>query len=301
MKLGHWFDVSSLCMGPFLAINLSNSSFEKRKKNDDLLDLGKTGDWPIQKSAFEDGLAGRVVVLYYKEGRDAAKIYTGTFKSLRKNGETRNGNYRYRLTIEKNWTEEGTTSAPFTQFFQGFTMSSQPTTVWANSGAFDQEKNKVVETEILDPDSDRFESMVGTETMAMIAIRANHQIFVKRLISVWGKRCALTSLAAPRLLQACHIVPYSESNPKEKISAHNGLILCAHLHTLLDSHLLSFDDDGRLMLEESMETRLRALVLDPGNFTLRRTPSSDQIDYLRRHRATAKTLGRNLIRMTLND
>ena len=82
----------------------------------------------------------------------------------------------------------------------------------------------------------------GFNRPAMVQQRVGHEIFVQRLSKYWRGQCALTNLNAPRLVQACHIVPWSEATPAERVNRDNGLLLCTHLHALFDSHLLRSEE-----------------------------------------------------------
>ena len=301
-----WFEVPALFSRPFLAINLSNSSPETRAKNTQLYEDGKTGDWPLNRTLHGDFLFGQTIVLYYRVDRAHAQIYTGSCEKLRKNGITKDGRPRFRLAMADGWHLQGQTAVPFTRFFGGFTMSSNPTVVWATPEHYTEPEDDVLEIDDIgpgpylddpvdnlsgDPNDDAYSDVFGTETMAEVALRAHQRLFANRLGKVWGNTCALTGLAAPRLLHACHIVPYKDASPSEKVNAHNGLLLCAHLHMLMDAHLLSFGDDGTLLVANNLNANVRALVLAPRSTQLRRTPSAEQVAFLRRHRHRALSIG----------
>jgi hypothetical protein len=302
-----WFDVPGLSAAPFLAINLSNAKPETRSKNTHLFEGGKTGDWLLNKALHGKFLVDHPVVLYFRVDRAHALIYTGRCLQVRKNGIAKDGRPRFRLTMANGWHVEGQTTVPFTRFFEGFTMSSNPTVVWATPERYSEPEDDLPEIDDVntdpadpddDPDDDAYVGVLGAETMAEVALRAHQRIFVRRLTRVWGKRCALTGLSAPRLLHSCHIVPYKGATPEEKVSAHNGLLLCAHLHMLMDAHLLGFDDEGALLLARSLDGNVRALVLAPGATRLRRVPSAEQVAYLQRHRHCALSIGNVLTRVS---
>lgn len=306
--LTRWFEVPALCNAPFLAINLSNSKPKTRAKNAQLYDDGKTGDWPLNQALRGEVLIGQTIVLYYRLDRGNACVYTGKCARLRKNGVTKDGRTRFRFTTADGWHLQGQTTVPFTRFFGGFTMSSNATVVWAAPERYTELEDDVSEIDDVDPgpdvddpsddpDDDKYSGVVGAETMAEVALRAQQRLFAHRVAKVWGNKCALTGLAAPRLLQACHIVPYKDSSPLEKVTAHNGLLLCAHLHMLMDAHLLSFDDDGSLLIANGLNADVRALVVAPRSTQLRRTPSAEQVTFLRRHRNSALSIGNVLARV----
>lgn len=294
-ELTYWFEVPELARGPFLAINLSNRKPGSRKHNDTLLPQNKTGNWDIPNEARSGGIEGKTVVLFYT-GKGQSEIYTGKVKAETPAGTTKSGRTRYQLAVTKAWKTAGVTTATFSEFFSGFKLNSNPTCIWINGSTYsplvnDNDPNA-------DPNDDFENGKGGSNYMAWVAQRVGHAIFAKRVRKVWGTECALTKLHAPRLVQACHLVPWSEANKTEKISADNGLMLCVHLHALLDSHLLSFDDDGTIMLAEGLPEPVKELVLSSGQTCLWLPPSNKQIHFLERHRQNAKHRGQKLVRVT---
>jgi len=48
------------------------------------------------------------------------------------------------------------------------------------------------------------------------------------------------------VLTASHIIPWAEDEAL-RLEGSNGILLCAHVDRLFDRHLISFDDEGRLI------------------------------------------------------
>ncbi|WP_321894620.1 HNH endonuclease [Paraburkholderia heleia] len=295
-QLSRWFDIPNL-RTPFLAINLSNPKPESRETNDKLFPKRQTGHWPLTKAVLEHGIEGQTIVLFYSD-KGTATIYVGTCVSKRETGQTKDGKPRYTFTVARPWKDEGHTEVSFSRFFEGFRMSANPTVVWADMNGYASPLGEEFYREESDDESDhQYGEGGGYDVLGISSQRIGHDVFVQRVVDVWGRRCALTEIEAPRLVQACHIVPWSEATPEERTSAHNGLMLCAHLHALFDSHLLGFDADGHLLLADGIDTSVRALALAGGRVRLRKIPSARQIEFLRRHRETAHKAGRRLVRV----
>lgn len=87
----------------------------------------------------------------------------------------------------------------------------------------------------------------ATERDAVIAARRGQGIFRRRLDEAWG-RCAVTGCAHRALLRASHIKPWRIATNAERLSADNGLLLAAHLDAAFDAGLISFADDGRILI-----------------------------------------------------
>ncbi|CAJ7340154.1 HNH nuclease [Burkholderia pseudomallei] len=294
-QLSRWFDILNL-RTPFLAINLSNPKPESRATNDKLFPKKQTGHWPLTKAVLEHGIEGQTIVLFYSD-KGTATIYVGTCVSKRETGQTKDGKSRYTFTVARPWKGEGHTEVSFSKFFDGFRMNANPTVVWADMNGYTSPRGEEISREGADDQSDHQDSEGGYDVPGMSSLRVGHDVFVQRVVDVWGRRCALTGLKAPRLVQACHIVPWSEATPEERTSAHNGLMLCAHLHALFDSHLLGFDTDGHLLLAHGIDASVRALVLAGGRVRLREAPSTPQVEFLRRHREAAQRAGHRLGRV----
>ena len=64
--------------------------------------------------------------------------------------------------------------------------------------------------------------------------------FRKRLLRMYGNRCAITGCDAIEVLEACHIVPYLGPNTNH---LSNGLILRSDIHTLFDLGLIAIEPD----------------------------------------------------------
>lgn len=71
--------------------------------------------------------------------------------------------------------------------------------------------------------------------------------FRNAVLSSYENRCALTGIAAPQLLVASHIIPWSE-NENRRADPTNGLCLNALHDKAFDRHLITFDEDCRLVV-----------------------------------------------------
>jgi len=95
--------------------------------------------------------------------------------------------------------------------------------------------------------------------------------------------CRITGVSNPRYLRASHIKPWRKSSDIEKIDGNNGLMLAPHVDFLFDRGLISFEDDGTLIVstqieEGALESWGIPSEVNVGNF------SSEQAVYLKFHR-----------------
>ncbi len=90
--------------------------------------------------------------------------------------------------------------------------------------------------------------------------------YIYNLLSKLGnKHCALCSCEIPEIVQGAHIWPVADikrnsiMNDEEKlnyaIDGENGVWLCENHHKLFDSHMITFDDKGRVRFKSGMEHR----------------------------------------------
>ena len=90
-----------------------------------------------------------------------------------------------------------------------------------------------------------------TERERVVKTRVNQAFFRRVVLSSYDFKCCITGLPIPKLLRASHIVPWSES-PEHRMNPCNGLCLAATQDVAFDRHLISFDDDYRLILSKSL-------------------------------------------------
>ena len=82
----------------------------------------------------------------------------------------------------------------------------------------------------------------NTKRLQWIADRQGQPAFRQMLLEAYDGRCCLSGTAVAQVLEAAHIIPFSESRGND-IS--NGLLLRADLHTLFDLGLINISPDTR--------------------------------------------------------
>ncbi len=101
--------------------------------------------------------------------------------------------------------------------------------------------------------------LIGEEKEIVIKARVNQGIFRKQLLNSECK-CKLCGLSNEKLLIASHIKPWSESDENEKLHVHNGLLFCPHHDKLFDKFLISFEDDGKIIISDELSQEDRMLL-----------------------------------------
>ncbi len=107
----------------------------------------------------------------------------------------------------------------------------------------------------------------ATEAERLVVQRIGQDVFRQALMAYWGGRCPLTGISDPALLRASHIVPWAEcATDAERLDVHNGLLLSALWDAAFDAGLVSFADDGAVLVSPTLgAAATAALGAAPGS------------------------------------
>ena len=104
-----------------------------------------------------------------------------------------------------------------------------------------------------DPDSEFDPELNETESEGKAKQRRGQVIYRERLEALWGGRCAVTGIGVRSVLRASHAKPWAECRAgAERLNPYNGLLLCANLDALFDAFLITFSDEGELVVSSSI-------------------------------------------------
>jgi hypothetical protein len=70
----------------------------------------------------------------------------------------------------------------------------------------------------------------------------------------------MTSITEPALLRASHIVPWADCTDAQRLDVHNGLLLSALWDAAFDRGLISFADDGTVLVSPRLGTAAQAAL-----------------------------------------
>lgn len=104
-----------------------------------------------------------------------------------------------------------------------------------------------------------YETLNETERTAIIRSRIGQGLFRKRLLEKYANTCIITGIATKKLLIASHIKPWAVSNNEERLSEENGLLLSPTYDKLFDYGLITFTNQGNLIVSPqiSLEDRTK--------------------------------------------
>lgn len=121
-----------------------------------------------------------------------------------------------------------------------------------------------------------------TERMGLVTSRVGQGYYRHEILERFGGKCAVTGADSEELLIASHIVPWRDSNEFERLDVDNGILLSPTYDALFDKHLISFSDEGEILLSSAVPESLFASLGVTGDETV------DVFDgmkaYLQRHR-----------------
>jgi hypothetical protein len=121
-----------------------------------------------------------------------------------------------------------------------------------------------------------------TTAEVLVEARIGQDRFRANLERAWDAACAVTGCRISEILRASHIKPWEVATDSERLDPENGLLLSAHLDALFDSGLISFANDGRMILSDQIGNRDRLNFRLPQS--LRAKPSVSQARFLSYHR-----------------
>ena len=84
------------------------------------------------------------------------------------------------------------------------------------------------------------------------------------------------------ILIASHIVPWRDATDEERLNPDNGILLSPNIDALFDQHLISFDNNGQMVVSPHLDNdTLETLQLTKTN---RIKVDPDMIPFITRHR-----------------
>ncbi|SHG43280.1 HNH endonuclease [Bradyrhizobium erythrophlei] len=99
---------------------------------------------------------------------------------------------------------------------------------------------------------------------------------------LWRGARGVTGCRISAVLRASHIKPWSQSTNEERLNPENGILLAAHIDALFDRGLITFLDNGTMLISKRVSDRDRKLLRLSGR--LRCPPKKGLRHFLGRHR-----------------
>ncbi|WP_338452546.1 HNH endonuclease [Niallia oryzisoli] len=125
----------------------------------------------------------------------------------------------------------------------------------------------IQEIEQLESIIEKDAALEETEKERIVKTRIGQSKFKQKLLSQ-SKQCALCGVDDERFLIASHIKPWSESTNEERLDVNNGLLLCPNHDSLFDKGFISFDEEGKLVISDSLNETVKIFMNINSQFRL---------------------------------
>lgn len=129
--------------------------------------------------------------------------------------------------------------------------------------------------------------ILETESINLVKTRIGQNLFRQRVIYRWNGECAVTKFDVTRALVASHILPWAESDNDQRLDANNGILLSPTYNSLFDLHLISFENNGKIILSDNISMKTFNTIRVTG---LERIEGLNEINgnYLEKHRSNLR-------------
>lgn len=150
--------------------------------------------------------------------------------------------FQYGQDTQKSYPRGGFCSAAMKHLERYQTF--EPQEIAANAIADRLSNGKDVSTELLD----HFDiTKEGKDQISKTKVRIGQAYYRKMIVSLYGGKCCITGLDVPKLLRASHIIPWADDKDN-RMNPENGLCLSGTYDLAFDQHLISFDENYRMIV-----------------------------------------------------
>jgi hypothetical protein len=126
-----------------------------------------------------------------------------------------------------------------------------------------------------------------TERKGLVTSRVGQGAYRKSILFRWNYKCAVTSYSRSDVLIASHIVPWKNANNEERLDVANGILLSPTYDALFDRNLISFENNGKIILSNTFSQTKYDQLGVTGKEQIHQF-SADNYNYLDRHREMLK-------------
>lgn len=187
-------------------------------------------------------------------------------------------------------THEEGTSKPVHMLFHNIDYDDHTTNddlidiyLWKPSKAGRETQSKINRQGVITPNRARkYRKPNETERKGLVTSRVGQGYYRQKIIERWEGKCPVSGMSIIPILIASHIVPWSQSNDEEKLDVNNGILLSPNVDALFDKHLISFENDGLILISDKVSRENRdALGVSE---SMRISVSEGMIPFLEKHR-----------------
>lgn len=99
---------------------------------------------------------------------------------------------------------------------------------------------------------DGLKGTAGEDVIRSVKTRLNQNVFRQMLMNIYSSSCCITGMNIPEVNRASHIVSWADE-PSKRLDPSNGLYLSATYDAAFDKHLISLDDDYRIIVSKEIK------------------------------------------------
>ena len=123
----------------------------------------------------------------------------------------------------------------------------------------------------------------STERQGLVTSRVGQGAYRKSILFRWRYKCAVTNYEKKEILIASHIVPWKDSTNDERLDVNNGILLSPTYDALFDQRLISFENNGKIILSDALRNTSLTSIGITGQESIKKL-STENFAYLERHR-----------------
>jgi putative restriction endonuclease len=107
---------------------------------------------------------------------------------------------------------------------------------------------------------EKFAAQEGRERKQEVKTRLNQRVFRLMILDVYKNSCCISGLNIPQINRASHILSWAESK-ETRMDPRNGLCLSATYDAAFDAHLISLDEDYRLLISREISDHFTSEIV----------------------------------------
>ncbi|MCF0179203.1 MAG: HNH endonuclease [Bacteroidales bacterium] len=92
----------------------------------------------------------------------------------------------------------------------------------------------------------------GLDVLSEEKHRIGQTYFRKMILSIYENKCCITGLCIPEILLASHITEWAKDE-RNRLNPRNGLCLSATYDSAFDKHLITLDEDYRVIVSPTIK------------------------------------------------
>ena len=121
-----------------------------------------------------------------------------------------------------------------------------------------------------------------TERKGLVTSRVGQGWYRQEILKRWKMKCSVTGCKVTKILISSHIIPWSKCDEKQRLDVGNGLLLSPNLDSLFDKHMITFNEQGNIIISKYLDFENLKVLGVHKEMKLRRV-YSDMKEYLEVH------------------